>query len=219
MAWVPFLLFGIAVAAVYYFQIQRRVARRRAIATLARRVSFEYFQDDTAGITGMPFSFFQQGKGRKAQNVISGTHNKFPLKIFDYEYYIDSGRSRDYRRFTCAILTIPAACPSLRLSHETALTRLADHVGHHDIELEYDDFNRRFQVNGKDQKFAFSLLDGQMMQWLLDTDTFERVEIVGPWVMVVRKQLNPAVWLDLGTWLDAFQTRVPPVVYSTFPRA
>src|SRR5450432_3294982 len=119
MAWVPFLLFGIAVAAVYYFQIQRRVTRRRAIATLARSVAFEYFQDDTAGITGMPFSFFQQGKGRKAQNVISGTHNKFPLKIFDYEYYIDSGRSRDYRRFTCAVITIPAACPPLRLSHET----------------------------------------------------------------------------------------------------
>jgi hypothetical protein len=83
MPWVPFLLFGIAAAAIYYFQIQRRVARRRAIATVARRVSFEYFQDDTAGIAGMPFSLFQQGKGRKAQNVISGMHNKLPLKIFD----------------------------------------------------------------------------------------------------------------------------------------
>ena len=93
--------------------------------------------------------------------MISGTHNNLPLKIFDYEYYIDSGRSREYHRFTCAILTIPAACPPLRLSHENAMTRLGDHLGHHDVELEYDDFNRRFHVNCEDQKFAFACSTGR----------------------------------------------------------
>ena len=51
-----------------------------------------------------------------------------------------------YHRFTCALLTIPAACPPLRLTHENVLTRLGDHLGHHDVKLEYDDFNRRFHV-------------------------------------------------------------------------
>ena len=219
MVWVPFLLFGVAAASIWYFQIQRQVKRRRAIATLARSISFEYFQDDTQGITAMPFWLFRQGRGHKAQNVISGVHNKLPLKIFDYEYYIDSGRSREYYRYTCGVLTIPAACPALRISHENALTRMGSHLGRHDIELEYDDFNRRFRVSSEHQNFAFCLLDGQMMQWLLDSDTFDRVETVGPWVLLVRKQLNPAVWRDLGTWLDAFHTHIPPVLYSSYPRS
>ena len=118
--------------------------------------------------------------------MISGTHNNLPMELFDYEYYYQGGRSRDYRRFTSAVLTIPAACPPLRLSHENTLSRLADHLVHHDIELEYDDFNRRFQVNCEERKFAFALLDGQMMQWLLEADKFQRVEVVGPWVLIVR---------------------------------
>ena len=219
MVWVPFLLFGVAAASIWYFQIRRQVKRRRAIATLARSISFEYFQDDTQGITAMPFWLFRQGRGHKAQNVISGVHNKLPLKIFDYEYYTDAGKSRDYHRFTCAILTIPAACPPLSLSRENVLTRLVDHIDHHDVKLEYDDFNRRFRVSSEHQNFAFCLLDGKMMQWLLDSDTFDRVETVGPWVLLVRKQLNPAVWRDLGTWLDAFQSHIPPVLYSSFPRS
>ena len=67
------------------------------------------------------------------------------------------GKSRQVHRETCAILTIPAACPSLRLTHENALTRLADHFEHTDVKLEYDDFNRRFRVECEDQKFAFCL--------------------------------------------------------------
>ena len=40
MVWVPFLLFGIVAASIYYFQIQRRVKRRRAVALLAGLIAF-----------------------------------------------------------------------------------------------------------------------------------------------------------------------------------
>ena len=60
-----------------------------------------------------------------------------------------------------------------------------------------------------DQKFAFTLLDGQMMQWLLDADAFDRVEVVGPWVLLAASRLDPSAWLDLGTWLDEFHTPHP----------
>ena len=103
-------------------------------------------------------------------------------------------------------LTIPAACPRLRLGHENFLTRLGDHLGLHDVEFEYDDFNRRFRVKCDDQKFAFSLLDGKMMQWLLGADAFDSVEVDGPWVLLAVPKLDPARWLDLGTLARA----VPP---------
>ena len=56
-----------------------------------------------------------------------------------------------------------------------------------------------------------------MMQWLLEADTFDTVEVVGPWVLLARDRLDPAQWLDLGAWLDQFHARVPPVVYTTYP--
>jgi len=144
------------------------------------------------------------------------------MRMFDYWYYDETSdsqgnRSRRYHRFTCALVTIPAACPRLRLGHESFMTRLGDRVGLHDVTFEYDDFNRKYRVKCDDQKFAFSLLDGKMMQWLLDADSFDSVEVDGPWVLLAAPKLDPAKWLDLGSWLEQFHRQIPAVVYSTYP--
>jgi len=205
------------IAGSYYVQFKTRQARSRAVAAVAASVGFTFTGNDTHGIAYLPFTLFKQGKGRKASLVISGTHNGVPLNIFDYEYYVQGNRSREYHRFTCAVLTIPAACPPLRLTHENFLTLLGDHLGHHDVKLEYDDFNRRFNVSCEDQKFAFTLLDGAMMQWLLDDDKIQHLEIVGPFVLFASPRRKPAVWLNLGTWLDGFQSHIPPLLYTAYP--
>lgn len=217
-----FVLVVLALALGAYLQYRVRQARIAAVAAVARRIGFVFLQHDTDHVVDMPFGLFKRGDGRRVELVISGEHNGLPLRIFDYWYYDETsdgrgGRSRSYHRFTCALLTLPAACPPLRITHEDFLTRLGDHLGLHDVELEYDDFNRRFRVKCNDQKFAFALLDGQMMQWLLDSDHFECVEIVGPWALLAGGKADPARWLDLGTWLDQFHAHVPPVVYTTYP--
>ena len=219
------LLIVVAVAAlglIGYFQYRSRRQRIRAVVALATRSGFSFTPDDVDRVVDMPFKLFTEGDGRKVELVMSGTHNGRPMRMFDYWYYDEetngsSGESRTYHRFTCALLTVPAACPPLRLTHEDFLTRLGSHLGLHDVEFEYDDFNRRFRVKCNEQKFAFALFDGQMMQWLLEADTFQSVEVVGPWVLLARARLEPARWLDLGSWLDQFQAHVPPVVYTTYP--
>ena len=218
-----FFLVAAAVAgAAYLVQARARQARVRAVAALAQRIGFTFSAADVDHVVDLPFALFSKGDGRRVELVISGTHNGVPLRVFDYWYYDESssgrgGRSRTYHRFTCAVATIPAACPRLRLGHEDFLTRLGDHLGLGDVELEYDDFNKRFRVKCNDQKFAFSLLDGNMMQWLLGADSFSSLEIDGPWVLLARPKLDPAHWLDLGSWLDQFHRQIPPVVYSTYP--
>ena len=211
------LVFGLVAIGTYFAQAQARQARNRSIATLARSVKFDFSTSDPEEISGMPFSLFRLGHSRKTGPVIWGTHDNLPVHIFDYEYVTGEGRSRQVHHNTCGLLTVPAACPSLQLTHENALTRFADHFDHHDVKLEYDDFNRRFQVNCQHQKFAFSLLDAQMMEWLLTSDSFDRLEIVGPWVLIVRTRLQPALWLSLGNWLTAFHAHVPEIVYSAYP--
>jgi hypothetical protein len=217
-----FIVVGAVFGLIAYFGYQRRQKRVQAIVALAQRIGFSFTSDDADHVVDMPFKLFGEGDGRKVELVISGTHNGHPLRLFDYWYYDESSDgkgndSRSYHRFTCALLTLPAACPPLRLAHEDFLTRLGSHIGLHDVEFEYDDFNRRFRVKCEEQKFAFALFDGQMMQWLLEADSFESVEVVGPWVLLASAQLDPANWLELGAWLDEFQAHVPPVVYTTYP--
>jgi hypothetical protein len=219
------LAFVVIVAAfggvAYLFRLKARQARVRAVGALALRVGFTFAAADVDHIVDMPFAVFSKGDGRRVELVISGVHDGVPMRMFDYWYYDESGgrgnRNRTYHRFTCALATISAACPRLRLGHEDFLTRLGDHLGLGDVELEYDDFNRRFRVKCDDQKFAFSLLDGEMMQWLLGADRFDSVEVDGPWVLLIGPKLDPARWLDLGSWLDQFYRQIPPVVYSTYP--
>src|SRR5882672_5186742 len=92
MPFFPFLLFGIAAAAVYVFQYQKRQSRVRAISMLAGSIGFEFSFTDQWGLETMPFSLFRQGQGQKATNIVYGRHNDLPLSMFDYEYYIQ-GRS------------------------------------------------------------------------------------------------------------------------------
>ncbi len=217
-----FLVFGVVAALVAYFGYQARQRRIRSVAALAQRTGFTFTRDDVDRIVDMPFKLFGEGDGRKVELVMSGTHNGLPMRMFDYWYYDESSdgrgsRSRSYHRFTCALVTLPVACPPLRLTHEDLLTRIGSHLGLHDVEFEYEDFNRRFRVKCNEQKFAFAMFDGQMMQWLLDADTFDTVEAVGAWVLLATDKLEPARWLDLGAWLDQFHARVPAVVYTTYP--
>jgi Protein of unknown function (DUF3137) len=223
---VPFVFVAFVVAVIagiaYVLQVKARQARVRAVMALAPRIGFTFANADVDHVVDMPFALFSKGDGRRVELVISGTHNGVPMRMFDYWYYDQTsdgrgGRSRTYHRFTCGLATIPAACPRLRVGHEDFFTRLGDHLGLRDVELEYDDFNRRFRVKCDDQKFAFSILDGKMMQWLLGADSFDSVEVDGPWVLLVRPKLDPERWLDLGSWLDQFHRQIPPVVYSTFP--
>ena len=221
-----FFLFLVLVVMVggiaYVLRFKARQARMSAVMALAQRIGFSFTNDDVDHVVDMPFALFSKGDRRRVELVISGTHNDLPLRMFDYWYYEQTsngqgGTNRTYHRFTCALATIPAACPRLRVGHEDFFTRLGDHLGLRDVEFEYDDFNRRFRVKCDDQKFAFSLFDGKMMQWLLGADSFDSVEVDGPWVLLVKAKLDPAAWLDLGTWLDQFHRQIPPVVYSTFP--
>ncbi len=220
---VVVLVVGIAVAGgLAYQQYRKKQARIQAVMALARRVGFTFSIDDSDRIVDMPFGLFSRGDKRAVELVISGEHDGLPMRLFDYWYYDETSdshgnRSRTYHYFTCGMVTIPAACPRLRLGHENFITRLGDHLGLHDVVFEYDDFNRRFRVKCDDQKFAFSLFDGKMMQWLLGADHFDSVEVDGPWVLLASPKIDPAQWLALGSWLEQFHRQIPAVVYSTYP--
>jgi len=212
----------VVAGAAAYLKYRARQQRIHGVMTVAQRIGFTFSVDDVDHLVDLPFALFGRGVRQGVELVISGEHAGMPMRMFDYWYYDETSdsqgnRSRQYHRFTCALATIPAACPRLRLGHENFMTRLGDRIGLHDVTFEYDDFNRKYRVKCDDQKFAFSLLDGKMMQWLLDADSFDSVEVDGPWVLLAAPKLDPGKWLNLGSWLEQFHRQIPAVVYSTYP--
>lgn len=218
------LLFGAIAAAAAWFRYQQRRQRIAALLAAATQLGFTFAEVDPQGTVHLPFSLFDKGNGRRVENVMWGTRHDLPTRIFDYWYYDESnntqgGRSRSYHRFTCALLTIPADCPTLQITHETLLSRLANAIGMKDVELEYEDFNRAFRVHCNDQRFAFSLLDGQMMEWMLHTPAIQSLEIVGPLVLVAGPKLAAEDWVKLADVAAAFHEHVPHVVWTSWPKS
>jgi hypothetical protein len=211
-----------ALAGVVYYRYKKRQGRIAGVAALGKQLGLQFSIDDTQRIVDLPFALFRRGDGDKVDLVLSGTHNQMSLDLFDFQYYDESydskgGRHRTYHYLTCALLNLPVACPHLRVGHEGFFSRLGSHLGLKDIEFEYDDFNRKFRVKCDDQKFAFSLFDAAMMEWMLGAGGFETVELGGPYVLLAANQLAPSDWTYLIRWLEAFKAKVPAVVLSTYP--
>jgi hypothetical protein len=210
--------------AVWYFRFQLRQKRIANLMLVAHRLGFEFSVDDVNNTMGFPFDLFGRGDGQGIENVMWGERNGVPTRAFDFWYYDETTdtkghRSRSYHRFTCAALTIAADCPALRIGHEGFFSRLGTAIGFKDVELEYDDFNREYRVHCDDQKFAFSLLDGRMMEFLLHVSSIDALEIVGPFVLIAVGKLASEDWPALLETAAQLHEHVPNVVWTTWARS
>ncbi|HEX4655593.1 MAG TPA: DUF3137 domain-containing protein [Mycobacteriales bacterium] len=170
---VPFvLLAGIPVVAFVAYQSWRQDQRRRQqLLTWAGKNGYTYLPEDDSWCerwTGDPFG---EGDHRRAQNVITGTA-KAPFSAFDYSYQTHSsdgrgGRTTTTHHYAVTSLQLAAYLPTLQVTPENVLTRIGHSLGLDDIDLESEDFNRRFRVHASDRKFASDVLTPRTMQSLL----------------------------------------------------
>lgn len=123
----------------------------------------------TARFQGTPF---EDGDNREACNVLEGVFRERPMVAFDYSYETHSTDSKGHRttsthRFAICALSLPAALPTFELVPEGLLGRVGTMLGMQDIELESEDFNRRFRVRCDDAKLAYDVLPARTMEALL----------------------------------------------------
>jgi hypothetical protein len=223
----PVLIFvagAIVVLAVVVGSYYAKQQRRQRFAMAARQLGLEFSPSDPFGLLGWPFALFERGDGQSIENVMWGEWQTVSVKAFDFWYYEESsssngGRSKSYYRFDCAMVPIEAACPHLSIGHENLLTRLADALSLHDIELESEDFNRAFNVVGKDRAFATAFIDARMMNWLMLHGETYSFEVVGDQLLVSCKRLRPTELVPLLGTAKAFRDRVPAVVGSLYPKS
>ncbi|MEX0833543.1 MAG: hypothetical protein WD276_06690 [Actinomycetota bacterium] len=204
-----------------YLSIYLKKKRRQELQLMARQLGLRYSQEDPFGLLAYPFALFRKGDGRGLENVLAGKWQELEVKEFDYWYYeesrdSDGNTSRTYYRFSCVATDIDAACPPLTIGRENFFTRMADSLGFRDIEFELGEFNKNFQVKGKDRKFANDLVDARMMQWLLGAGEGWSFEVSGNQVMCFAKRRRPTELIPLFGTLKAFREHVPRVVYELY---
>lgn len=112
------LVFVLVAAGVAYYSYQLKLQRQREMGSLAFGQRLDFSLDDPFDTVGQPFSLFQKGDGRGAENVMWGSWQGLEIRAFDYWYYEESTdskghRSKSYSRFDCVITTVDAPCPQL----------------------------------------------------------------------------------------------------------
>ena len=118
--------------------------------------------------TGPPFGL---GFGRRAYNVLYGSHDGRDLVSFDYEYKTQTTNGKQtttqVHRFSVLGLSMGIHMPPLSVDPENFLERFVGRLTGNDIDLESEEFNRAFTVSCPDRKFASDVLHPQMMEYLL----------------------------------------------------
>lgn len=147
--------------------------RREQLMAFCRSKGWSFVPEDPTLVdrwTGTPFG---QGERRRARQVVTGTDRARAMVAFDYSYVTSSSDSRGQRaetthRFAVVALALPTWLPRLQLTPENLLTRATAAIGiDPDIELESEDFNRRYRVSARQPKFASDVLTPRTMQALL----------------------------------------------------
>ena len=168
LIFAAFLALAVAVVVLSYLAAKKR---REAMATYAAGRGWRFEAEQPLLVdrfTGPPFGL---GFGRRAYNVLYGSHDGRDLVSFDYEYKTQTTNGKQtttqVHRFSVLGLSMGIHMPPLSVDPENFLDRFVGRLTGNDIDLESEEFNRAFTVSCPDRKFASDVLHPQMMEFLL----------------------------------------------------
>jgi hypothetical protein len=200
-----------------------RLRRAEDMATIAARHGLQYSASDPFGCTRVAFPLFRKGDGRDAENVVwrEGPEG-LARRAFDFSYYVETRNDmghvqRHHTRFSCVLAQIDGSWPEVSINREGLLEKALGLVGLGDIELESDEFNRRFALRSEDKRFAVTLVDARMIDFLLSTEGRFAFAVKGRWVLLVSDPVEPALVPALMRMADTFVEHIPRVVYELWP--
>lgn len=192
-------------------------------ATVALEHGLDYSAADPFGCTRVAFALFRKGDGRQAQRVMWRVRpDGLATRGFDFSYYVetkdDLGRvRRSHTYFTCVMAQVDGAWPEVSITREGLVEKALDLVGLGDIELESDEFNRRFALRSPDRRFAVTLVDARMIDFLLSTEARFGFFVKGRWVLLVSATVRPDAVPALMRVAESFVENVPRVVGELWP--
>lgn len=208
----------VTVAVVGYRLEQKRRDRVMAYA-LSRAWTFE--AEDRSLVDAWPGQPFGQGDNRRATTVLKGLEAGRPFVAFDYRYdthtNTSKGRSTSTHRFAVCAVPLPAWLGVVEVLPEDLFSRAAGAVGVlHDLDLESEDFNRRFRVRARNAKLASDVLSPRTMEYLvgLPAEAVTAMRLQGGHLLAWRTgRLEPADVVRTCAVLDRVIDGIPSFVW------
>ncbi len=217
------LIVGIAATLIVAALASRKVsaARRRAVqlAAIAPTLGLAHTRTDHVGCERLPFSFFDHLREPRAENVMLGNAGTAAVRIFDVRWVVArdaDGTSERSRTFMAADLG--GVFPHLCVRPQGMLDTLVEHVSSHDLQFEWEEFNDAFIVTCDDERFARTLLDARMMEFIYKVGRGSTIELRGRWLLLdPGRLLPPDDWRLLHIFALEFPSRIPSAVWSHYP--
>ncbi len=214
LIFAAFLALAVVVVVFSYLAAKKR---REAMATYAAARGWRFEAEQPLLVdrfTGPPFGL---GFGRRAYNVLYGSHDGRDLVSFDYEYKTQTSNGKQtttqVHRFSVLGLSMGVHLPPLSVDPENVLERFVGRLTGNDIDLESEEFNRSFTVACPDRKFASDVLHPQMMEFLLAHRQvgwrFEQDSML----MIAQGRRTPAQIEATIEVMDGITDRVPEFVW------
>ena len=209
---------GIVIAYFGYQSWKQEQKRRELLMAWATNSGFAFEVEDDRWCERWQATPFGQGDHRKASNVVTGAQKGRPFAAFDYSFQTHSsngkgGQTTTTHRYVVTSVQLPTYLPQLQVTPENLVTRLGNAFGLDDIELESEDFNRRFRVRAQDRKFACDVLGPRTMAMLLSRPALSwRIE--GTDILAWQDgRLTPATCLATTSQLQDIVDGIPSFVW------
>lgn len=201
----------------------QRHRRAEDLAAVAARNGLDYSAHDPFGLTRVPFPLFRKGDGRVAKHVVwRQREDGLPTRAFDFSYFVetkdDTGQvRRTYTHFSCVMAQVDGSWPDVTIQRSGFLAKALSLVGLGDIEVESEEFNRLFSLRSPDRRFAITLVDARMIDFLVSTEASFAFAMKGRWVLLASNPVEPAMVPALMRVAETFVAHIPRVVYELWP--
>lgn len=212
----------VVVAAVLIPWVLRQ-RRAEDIAAVAARNGLQHSPADPFGCTRVAFPLFRKGDGRLAENVVWRDRPEgLATRAFDFSYYVETKDDvghpqRRHTHYSCVMAQVDGSWPEVSIHREGLLEKALDLVGLGDIELESEEFNRRFALRSPDRRFAVTLVDARMIDFLLSTEAHFAFCLKGRWLLLASEPVEPVLVPALMRVAETFVEQIPRVVYELWP--
>ncbi len=149
--------------------------RRQQNASFAASQGWSYLAEDPSLVDWCSTKPFGEGDRQRATEATRGTHRGRNFVVFGYQYDTESTDSKGHTtRMTnyvqIASIEVAGRMPIVRITPESAFSRMAEALGGKDVEVESEEFNRRWRVWSRDARVAHAILVPTMIDRLLEAD-------------------------------------------------
>ncbi len=167
-----FLAIGVAIGVIAWRQEQKR---REALLLWAHgrgwRLNSSGQRDWHKKWPGL--KVFDRGHSQGSGNIVTGTLDGLDVACLDFKYVTGSGKNRQTHRRGVVILDCGFPTIPLQIRREHAFDKVGEFLGKDDIDFESAEFSRRFYVTSSDRKWAYDVIHGRTMEYLLGAANFD----------------------------------------------